>query len=86
MTGTLLLNFPKRLGRHYSNLGVDSTPTLESLTLGGLTASQLLQTDASKQLTSVSDLTNWIAGTDKQVNVVDDGDGTLTLSTLHYPR
>jgi hypothetical protein len=63
------------------NLGTDATPTYAGLTLTGLTASRLLQADANKALSSVSDLTVWIAGTDNQVNVADDGDGTITLST-----
>ncbi|MHA1409226.1 MAG: hypothetical protein ACTSQY_02695, partial [Candidatus Odinarchaeia archaeon] len=83
------VNIPKNVSKETriilqklgSILDKDKHVTFADLTLTGLTASQLLQTDVSKQLTSVSDLTNWIAGTDKQVNVVDDGDGTLTLST-----
>lgn len=44
------------------------------------TALRLLATDGSKDLTSVSDLTTWIAGTTNRVTVADDGDGTITLS------
>ena len=62
-------------------LSTDATPTFNGLNLSGLTASQLVATDANKELSSVSDLTVWIAGTANQVNVADDGDGTLTLST-----
>lgn len=54
--------------------------TVESLTITGLTASRLVQTDGDKALASVADLTSWIAGTSNQVVVGDDGDGTLTLS------
>ena len=61
-------------------LGIRGTPTFADLTLTGLTASELLSTDSSKILTSVADLTAWIAGTTNQVIVTDDGDGTLTLS------
>ena len=46
-----------------------------------LTASRLVSTGAQKQLTSVSDLTNWVAGTANQITVTDDTDGTITLST-----
>lgn len=48
------------------------------LTLSDLTASRLLSTDGSKVLTSVGDLTNWIAGTALQITITDDGDGSLT--------
>jgi hypothetical protein len=46
-----------------------------------LSASRLVASDASKGLASVSDLTNWIAGTLNQISSSDDGDGTITLST-----
>jgi len=67
-------------------LGKRSTPrfaklTLNDLTLNDLTASKLLSSDSSKVLTSVADLTAWIAGTINQVTVTDDEDGTITLST-----
>ena len=66
-------------------LGKRSTPrfaklTLNDLTLNDLTASKLLSSDSSKVLTSVADLTAWIAGTINQVIVTDDEDGTVTLS------
>ncbi|KKK67561.1 hypothetical protein LCGC14_2952840, partial [marine sediment metagenome] len=61
-------------------LGVESSPTFVSPTFTGLTASLLVQTNSTKALTSVSDLTNWIAGTSNRVTVSDDGDGTITLS------
>lgn len=51
-----------------------------TLTLSGLTASRLVATNADKELVS-SDLDSWIAGTANQINVADDGDGTVTLST-----
>ncbi len=62
-------------------LGVDSSPTFVSPTLTGLTASRLTATNSVKALTSVSDLTSWIAGTSNRVTVGDDGDGTVTLTT-----
>ena len=61
-------------------LGQDSSPTYVGLTLTGLTASRLIATDANKVLVS-SDLVSWITQTTNQVLVVDDGDGTITLST-----
>ncbi len=61
-------------------LGSNAAPTFSGLTLTGLTASRLISTDASKSLSSVSDLTSWIAGTANRVTVADDSDGTVTLS------
>ncbi len=61
-------------------LGVDSGTTFESITLNGLTPTRLVQTNASKTLISVADLTNWVTGTSNRVTVADDGDGTITLS------
>lgn len=55
--------------------------TFANITITGLTASRLVSTDASKKLSSVSDLTSWIAGTANQITSTSDGDGTLTLST-----
>lgn len=52
------------------------TPSVDSLT-----ANRLIASDGSKNISSVSDLTTWIAGTSNQVSVADDGDGTVTLST-----
>jgi len=61
-------------------LGPKSTPTFASMSISGLAASLLVQTDGSKILSSVTDLTSWIAGTTNQVAVTDDSDGTVTLS------
>ena len=63
-------------------LGVDASPTFEGLTLNGLTATRLVQTDASKKLTSVSDLTSWVAGTANEIDIADDGDGTITIGIV----
>lgn len=63
------------------DVGTSSSPTFAGITLSGLTASLLVQTDGAKALASVSDLTSWIAGTTNQVTVTDDSDGTVTLST-----
>ena len=62
----------------------DGTLTIslpDSIELGGLTANRILATDGSKKTVSVADLTAWIAGTENQVIVTSDGDGSLTLST-----
>ena len=73
-----------------TKLGPTSTPTFASittdilttatLTISGLTASRLIATNASKALTSVDDLTSWVAGTADEIVVTDDTDGTITLS------
>lgn len=50
-----------------------------ALSLPSLTASRLLATDGSNQVVPAS-LSAWLSGTDNQVTVTDDGDGTATLS------
>lgn len=45
-----------------------------------LTASRLMYSNGSKKLSSVSDLTSWIAGTTNQITSTSDGDGSITLS------
>ena len=55
--------------------------TAEGITDNSLTASRLVATDGGSGLTSVGNLTSWVAGTANQVNVGDDADGTITLST-----
>jgi len=62
--------------------GPDTTPEFSSVKLTGLTASRLVNTDSSKVLTSVTDLTSWIAGTANEINVADDGDGTITIGIV----
>jgi len=64
-------------------LGYDSSPAFENITLNNLTASRLVQTDANKQLTSVSDLTGWVSGTADEIDVADDGDGTITIGIVN---
>lgn len=53
---------------------------LDSLTLEDLTADRLVATDSTKLLVS-TDIDSWIAGTTFKVTVIDDGDGTVTLTT-----
>lgn len=64
-------------------LGPASSPTYDGLTLTGLTASRLISTDDDKTLSSVGDLTSWIAGTDGEIDVADDGDGTVTVGIVN---
>jgi hypothetical protein len=61
-------------------LGPQASPTFAGLTLTNLTASRLMASDSAKALSSVGDLTLWVAGTANRVTVADDGDGTITLS------
>lgn len=63
-----------------SALADSASPTFAGVTLTGLTASRLVQTNAGKALASVADLSAWIAGTANRVTVANDGDGTITLS------
>jgi len=53
------------------------------ISVAALTASRLLATDGSKTFVS-TDLANWVAGTDGQITVSNDGDGSITLSTAPY--
>ena len=59
-------------------LGPTASPTFAGLTLTGLTAARLMATDGSKGLASV-DLISWVAGTTDEINIADDGDGTITI-------
>ena len=54
--------------------------TTTNLNLSGSTANRLLQTNGASNLSTVADLTTWIAGTTNELSVADDGDGTVTLS------
>lgn len=54
--------------------------TSTDVAVTSLTASRLIASAANKILTSVSNLTSWIAGTTNEITVTDDGDGTVTLS------
>jgi len=58
----------------------DADVTFNQITLSGLTASMLASSNASKSISSVTDLTNFIAGTSGEITVTNDGDGTITIS------
>lgn len=64
-------------------LDAKKSPDFASFTLNDLTASRLVQSNASKKLTSVTDLTSWIAGTANEIDIADDGDGTLTIGLIN---
>lgn len=63
-------------------LGPTSTPTYAGLTLTGLTASRLVWTNASKTLAS-KDLVDLVAGTANEINITDDGDGSITIGIVN---
>lgn len=75
-------------------LGPTSTPTFGSITLTGgltvagdltissLTASRLVWTDADKKLAS-KDLVDLIAGTANEIDIADDGDGSVTIGLIN---
>jgi hypothetical protein len=73
--GTITLSLPQ-------SIDTDADVEFDSLVLDDLTASRLTYTDGSKKIQSVSDLTNWIAGTSGNITVTDDGDGTITLKAI----
>lgn len=62
-----------------SLLGEGASPVFKGITFTGLTASRLIWTDANKALVS-KDLIDLVAGTTNRVTVVDDGDGSVTIS------
>lgn len=63
-------------------LNINADVNLPIINLSDLTASRIVATDASKTLASVTDLTSWIAGTANEIDVSDDGDGTLTIGII----
>ncbi len=65
----------------FAAFGADAVPSFGSVMFNNLTPTRLTFTDTNKVLASVADLAAWIAGTTNQVNVANDGDGTITLST-----
>lgn len=57
-----------------------SVPTFGGVKISSLTPLRLVSSNADKALVSVPNLANWVAGTTNQVTVVDNLDGTATLS------
>lgn len=62
------------------DLSIGAVPEFSSVKLTSLTASRIVQTDASKVLASVTDLTNFVDGTANQITSTSDGSGGVTLS------
>ena len=88
--GNMVLNTPSGNSINFDNNTVNKVlinsaglniATGSNLSITDISASRLLSSDASKNLTSVADLTSWVAGTSNQIISTTDGDGSLTLST-----
>lgn len=60
--------------------GPNSIPEFATVLLNTLTANRLIATDANKQLESILNLADWIAGTTNQITITNDGDGSITVS------
>lgn len=77
---------PESISRAFQKLnagiGSGSHPTFAGLTLTDLTASRLVWTDANKALAS-KDLVDLVAGTANEIDVADDGDGTITIGIVN---
>lgn len=59
-------------------LGQGASPSFYSLKLTSLTANRLVSSNSSKTLVS-TDMYSWAAGTANEVEIADDGDGTITV-------
>ena len=64
-------------------LDYTSSPTFAGIVVTGLTASRLVSTNATKGLASVSNLASWVAGTANEIDVADDGDGSITIGLVN---
>jgi hypothetical protein len=71
------------IARLRAALGPGGAPEFSTVTLNGLTASRLVATDSTGTVASVVDLTAWVSGTDNEISIVDDGDGTLTVGLVN---
>lgn len=63
----------------FTGLESPANGTLPSVIVDDLTPNRLVASDASKQLVSVAALSSWISGTANEVEVTDNGDGTITV-------
>ncbi len=63
--------------------GPSAVPTFGSFILDDLTASRLIYTNSSKQLSSVSNLASWVAGTANEIDIGNDGDGSITIGLVN---
>ncbi len=67
------------LNLDFGRFDVNDVNVAGSVIMTGLTASRLVDTDASKNLASVTNLQDYIAGTADEITITDDGDGTVTI-------
>ena len=63
----------------YESLARGISGILPSVPVTDLTAERLVATDSTKKLVSVVTLTSWISGTADEIEVTDNGDGTITI-------
>ena len=60
------------------NVVLTGTVSGTGMNLSGLTASRLIASDADKNAVS-TDLASWVAATDNETSITDEGDGTITV-------
>ena len=79
--GTNFVTETGNTARTSLGVGLSDSPSFTGVNIKRTNSKQInMATDGSKNVTSVADLTSWIAGTANRVTVTSDGDGTLTLS------
>jgi len=66
-------------GKKLQNSGVIIDDS-DNVKIPSITASRLVQTDASQQLNEVANLAVWVNGTVGEIDVTNNGDGTVTAS------
>jgi hypothetical protein len=76
------MRFCRDVQKYISTLAqTDQTLYLADLILTSATASRLLSTDASQEIVS-TDLASWVSGTGNEINITDNGDGTITIGIV----
>lgn len=71
--GTVTLSTPQAID-------ISADVEFDTVKLGDATASRMMSTNADKKIVSIASLSAWIAGTADQIEVSNDGDGSITLS------
>lgn len=75
------LSFVPPLLDTIQDISISDSPQFTGLNLSGLTTNRLISIDGSNNIASVSTLTSWISETTNQVEITDNGNGTITLTT-----
>ena len=75
-SGGIVLSLPQGEFVSDSNITVGGI----KLTDDAVTSMRLTYIDSNDELQTVEDLTNWVSGTDNQITINNDTDGTITLS------